>query len=46
MFTLACEDTIRYCDSYKDYCEHADYKDYLKKNCPKTCGLCGKLLFF
>ena len=27
------------CASYKDYCE-GDYKDYMTKNCPKTCDKC------
>ena len=38
---LDCMDTISYCSHYKkkNYCTDR-FVDYMKRNCPKTCGFC------
>ena len=41
-----CEDDPRYADAcpekaaIENYCD--DQKDFMTKNCPKSCGFCGK----
>ncbi|XP_031563033.1 prostasin-like [Actinia tenebrosa] len=37
-----CVDQMDYCSSYKPYCNDPAYKDYLMKECKKTCGFCTK----
>ncbi|XP_065067993.1 uncharacterized protein LOC135693432 isoform X3 [Rhopilema esculentum] len=40
--TPDCMDTIHYCIWYKKrgHCSNDHFKDYMEKNCPKTCGFC------
>ncbi|CEF63311.1 ShKT domain-containing protein [Strongyloides ratti] len=39
-----CEDTTfkngLTCDSIKQLCENIEYKEVMKRKCPKTCGIC------
>ena len=36
-----CKDKSESCSGWKDYCQ-GQYKAYMEKNCPKTCGACPK----
>ena len=43
-FFVACKDIhSRYCPSWKrsGYCTNDRYKNYMRRNCQKTCGYCG-----
>lgn len=36
----SCKDLLDYCAQWPDkYCQ--DYKDYMKRNCPRKCGYCS-----
>ena len=36
-----CKDKNESCSGWKDYCQ-GQYKAWMEKNCPKTCGACPK----
>jgi len=36
-----CKDKKEECSGWKDYCQ-GQYKAWMEKNCPKTCGACPK----
>jgi len=35
-----CKDVLKRCDSFRYQCNDPDYKDYLIKNCRRTCKFC------
>jgi len=39
----ACRDVYRECSGWarRNYCNHPVYKNYMRSNCPKSCGFCG-----
>ena len=36
----SCEDKKAECGGWGDHCVGGDYENWMKDNCPKTCGYC------
>ena len=37
-----CKDENYYCPYWKDDCFTSKFKDWMKKECPETCGYCSE----
>lgn len=38
--TCTCRDLNIYCPNWTPYCDNIIFKDYLQKNCRRSCGFC------